>query len=254
MELDGIATAVTGGASGLGLATARRLAARGSRVTVIDLPTSGGADVVARLGSAAQFAPADVTEPESLAAALDDADGLGGLRGVVHCAGGGGRTRIVEPDGSAGSIDAFESVVRLNLVGAFNVLRLAAERIARHDEVCGERGAIVLTASIAAFEGQIGQLGYSAAKAGIVGMTLAAARELAGRAIRVSTIAPGVMDTPLLAGVRDDVRTNLEASVPHPTRLGLPDEFAMLAEHVLANAYLNGETIRLDGALRMAAR
>ena len=254
MELKGLSTAITGGASGLGLATARRLLDAGAQVTLIDLPNSEGADVAKSLGSAAQFAAADVTDPEQFAAALDAAHERGGLRGVVHCAGAGRRMRILDKDGKAGSLDDFEFVIRLNLIGSFNALRLGAERIAQLDAVDGERGAVVLTASVAAFEGQIGQVNYSASKAGIVGMTIVAARDLASKGIRVNTIAPGIMDTPLLARLRDDVRALLEKSVPNPARLGRPDEFGQLAASILENGYLNGETIRLDGAIRMAPR
>ena len=254
MRLEGLSTAVTGGASGLGRATAERLLNEGSHVTLIDLPSSDGERAAAELGENAVFAAADVTDVEQFAAALDVADGRGGLRGLVHCAGAGRRMRVLEKDGTAGSLEDFEFVIRLNLVGSFNALRLGAERMARHDVVEGERGAIVLTASVAAYEGQIGQINYTASKAGIVGMTLTAARDLASRAIRVCTIAPGIMDTPLLARLRDDVRASLEATVPNPARLGRPDEFGQLAATILENGYLNGETIRLDGAIRMAPR
>ncbi|NLU84568.1 SDR family NAD(P)-dependent oxidoreductase [Rhodococcus sp. HNM0569] len=254
MELNGISTAVTGGASGLGLATARRLVDAGAQVTLIDLPTSDGEVAAKELGAAAQFAPADVTDPEQFAAALDAADERGGLRGLVHCAGAGRRMRILDKEGNAGSLEDFEFVIRLNLIGSFNALRLGAERMARNEDVDGERGSIVLTASVAAYEGQIGQINYSASKAGIVGMTIVAARDLASKHIRVNTIAPGTMDTPLLARVRDDVRAALEQSVPNPSRLGRSSEFGQLAQSILENAYLNGETIRLDGAIRMAPR
>ncbi|MFI0445634.1 SDR family NAD(P)-dependent oxidoreductase [Actinomadura sp. 6N118] len=254
MRLEGLSVAVSGGASGLGLATARRVVEAGGKVTLIDLPTSGGADVAKALGEAARFAAADVTDADEFAAALDAADAFGDLRGLVHCAGAGRRLRVLDKDGVPGSVEDFEWVIKLNLIGSFNALRLGAARMARHEEVGGERGAIVLTASVAAYEGQIGQIPYTAAKAGIVGMTLTAARDLASRSIRVCTIAPGVMDTPLLARLRDDVRTALEASVPNPARLGHADEFGQLACQILENGYLNGETIRLDGAIRMAPR
>lgn len=218
MELKGISTAVTGGASGLGLATARRLADAGAQVTLIDLPHSEGAAAAKELGSAAQFAAADITDPEQFAAALDVADERGGLRGIVHCAGAGRRMRILDNDGKAGSLEDFEFVIRLNLVGSFNALRLGAERIARHDEIDGERGAIVLTASVAAFEGQIGQINYTASKAGIVGMTVTAARDLASRNIRVCTIAPGIMDT---RSSRDCAKTcGRRSRNPYPARRG----------------------------------
>lgn len=254
MLLEGLSTVVTGGASGLGLATARRLVKAGGRVTVVDLPSSDGAAVADELGDAALFAPADVTDADQFAAALDAADEHGPVRGLVHCAGASRKIRVLDRDGNPGSLEDFEWVVRLNLIGSFNALRLGAARIARHETVDGERGAIVLTASVAAYEGQIGQIPYTASKAGIVGMTLTAARDLASRSIRVCTIAPGIMDTPLLARLREDVRAGLEASVPNPSRLGRTDEFAQLASGILENGYLNGETIRLDGAIRMAPR
>ncbi|WP_024793653.1 SDR family NAD(P)-dependent oxidoreductase [Tomitella biformata] len=254
MQLKETSIAITGGASGLGLATARRVLDAGGAVTLIDLPTSDGAEVAQSLGDNAAFAAADITDAEQFAAALDVAHERGGLRGLVHCAGAGRRMRVLEKDGSAGSLEDFEFVIRLNLVGSFNALRLGAERMAQLDAVDGERGAIIMTASVAAFEGQIGQINYSASKAGIVGMTVVAARDLASKGIRVNTIAPGIMDTPLLARLRADVRASLEASVPSPSRLGRPDEFGALAASMLENGYLNGETIRLDGAIRMAPR
>ena len=254
MQLEGSAFAVTGGASGLGLATARRIVKAGGRVTLIDLPAAGGEQAAAELGDAASFAPGDVTDEDAFAAALDAADAQGGLRGVVHCAGASRRLRLLDKDGNPGSLADFEFVIKLNLVGSFNALRLGAARIARQELVDGERGAIVMTASVAAYEGQIGQIPYTASKAGIVGMTLTAARDLASRGIRVATIAPGVMDTPLLGRLRKDIKAALEASVPQPERLGRGDEFGQLACQILENSYLNGETIRLDGALRMAPR
>jgi NAD(P)-dependent dehydrogenase (short-subunit alcohol dehydrogenase family) len=254
MKLDGNSFAVTGGASGLGLATAGRIVGAGGTVTIIDLPTSAGDQVAAELGKNAQFAPADVTDAASFAEALDAADAEGRLRGVVHCAGAGRRVRVLEKDGTPGSLGDFEFIIRLNTIGSFNALRLGAERIAKHDEIDGERGAIVMTSSVAAFEGQIGQIPYSASKASIVGMTIVAARDLASRGIRVCTIAPGIMDTPLLGRLRDDVRAGLAADVPAPRRLGRTAEFGHLACTILENGYLNGETIRLDGALRMAPR
>ena len=254
MELKGLSVAVTGGASGLGLATARRVLAAGGTVTLIDLPSSNGADIATELGDGAIFAPADITDEEQFAAALDVAHERGGLRGLVHCAGAGRKMRILDKNGKAGSLEDFEFVIRLNLTGSFNALRLGAERMAELEPIDGERGAVVMTASAAAFEGQIGQINYSASKAGIVGMTIVAARDLASKGIRVNTIAPGFMDTPLLARLREDVRKSLEATVPNPSRLGDPDEFGRLAVNILENGYLNGETIRLDGAIRMAPR
>jgi NAD(P)-dependent dehydrogenase (short-subunit alcohol dehydrogenase family) len=254
MELKGLSVAVTGGASGLGLATAQRVLAAGGNVTLIDLPSSNGADVAKDLGDGATFAGADVTDAEQFAAALDVAHERGGLRGVVHCAGAGRKMRILDKEGKAGSLEDFEFVIRLNLIGSFNALRLGAERMAQLEPIDGERGVVVMTASAAAYEGQIGQINYSASKAGIVGMTIVAARDLASKNIRVNTIAPGIMDTPLLARLRDDVRASLEATVPNPSRMGRPDEFGRMATSILENGYLNGETIRLDGAIRMAPR
>ncbi|MEV0642970.1 SDR family NAD(P)-dependent oxidoreductase [Streptomyces sp. NPDC050619] len=254
MRLEGLSTAITGGGSGLGLATARRLVEAGGLVTLIDLPGSEGKQAAHELGEAARFVPADVTDAEQFGAALDAADERSGLRALVHCAGAGRRMRLLDKEGNPGSLEDFEFVIRLNLIGSFNALRLGAARIARQGETDGERGAIVMTASVAAYEGQIGQINYTAAKAGIVGMTLTAARDLASRAIRVCTIAPGIIDTPLLGRLREDVRESLAASVPNPHRLGRPDEFGLLTCQILENPYLNGETIRLDGAIRMAPR
>lgn len=254
VNLEGTSIAITGGGSGLGLATARQLVERGALVTLIDLETSDGVVAAKELGDAAVFAPADVTSDEQLSAALDIAHDRGGLRGVVHCAGGGRSLRLLDREGRPADPAGFEWTIRLNLLGSFNALRLGAARIAELDPVDGERGAIIMTASVAAWEGQIGQLPYTASKAGIVGMTLTSARDLASRLIRVNSIAPGIMDTPMLARVRDDVRASLEATVPNPSRLGRPSEFGHLATTMLENAYLNGETIRLDGAIRMAPR
>jgi NAD(P)-dependent dehydrogenase (short-subunit alcohol dehydrogenase family) len=246
---------VTGGASGLGLATARELLARGATVTIVDLPTSDGKDVAAGLGDAARFAAADVTDEDEVRAAVDAASAPGPLRALVHCAGrGGDRTRIVDRHGDPGPLSTFEEVVRVNLIGTYNVLRLAAAAMSSNEPLDGDRGACVLTASVAAFDGQIGQTSYSAGKAGIYGMTLVAARDLASRQIRVNTIAPGTFDTPMLARVRDDVRQGLAESVPHPKRLGRPQDYAQLAVSLLENEYMNGETVRLDGGIRMAPR
>jgi NAD(P)-dependent dehydrogenase (short-subunit alcohol dehydrogenase family) len=255
VRLDQATVVVTGAASGLGLATARRLVAEGARVVLVDLPGSAGADEAKALGPAATFAPADITSPDEMAAVFDTARGLGPVRGLVHCAGrNSDRIRILAKDGTPGPLDIFADVIRINLVGTYNALRLAAAAIAESEPIDGERGACVLTASVAAFEGQIGQTSYSAAKAGVHAMTLVAARDLASRQIRVNTIAPGVFDTAMLAKLRDDLRGALAASVPHPRRLGDPAEYADLAVHLLTNPYLNGETIRLDGAIRMAPR
>ena len=252
MNINGASVVVTGGASGLGAATARRLTDDGAKVVILDLPTSAGVEVAAELG--ATFVPADVTDPESVNAALDAAESLAPLRAVVHCAGRGGALRLVDRDGNPGSLEIFEGVVRTNLIGTFNVLSLAAARMARNEELDGERGVCILTASVAAYEGQIGQIPYASAKAGIVGMTLVAARDLASKRIRVMTIAPGLFDTPILARLPEKVRDSLAQSVPNPSRFGEPEEYASLAQHIIANPMLNGETIRLDGAIRMAPR
>ncbi|MFE7792745.1 SDR family NAD(P)-dependent oxidoreductase [Streptomyces sp. NPDC057460] len=256
MRIDGSSALVTGGASGLGLATARRIIDGGGHVVIADISEEQGAKAVADLGDAARFVPADVTDEAAVTAALDAARELGPLRCVVHCAGrGGDRTRIIGKDRTPGELDTFAEVVRVNLIGTYNVLRLAASRIAENDVLDdGDRGAIVLTASVAAFDGQIGQTSYTAAKAGVHGMTLVAARDLASWQIRVNTIAPGIMDTPMLGRLRADIRDGLAATVPHPKRLGTPDDFARLAVDMLENPYLNAQTVRLDGAIRMAPR
>lgn len=261
MKLANMSAVVTGGASGLGLASARQLLGRGVAVVIADRSAERGEEAMAQLGelrgergAEARFVVADVCDTAQMTAVFDAAQSLGTLRALVHCAGIGGPVRLVERDGSPGSLEKYESIVRVNLVGTFNTLRLAAARMAKNEAIDGERGACVLTASVAAYEGQIGQIPYASAKAGIVGMTLVAARDLASRLIRVCTIAPGLFDTPLLAGLPDEIRASLGASVPHPARLGTPDEFASTALHILENPMLNGETIRLDGAIRMAPR
>ena len=252
MEVRGGSAVVTGGASGLGRATAELLVAAGAEVTIVDVESSAGADVATEIG--ATFAAADVTDPDALSAAFAGADAAAPLRVLVNCAGRGGAMRLVEKTGEPGSLELFETVLRVNLVGTFNAVRFAAALMARHDPVGEERGVCVLTASIAAYEGQIGQVPYASAKAGIVGFTLVAARDLASRAIRVCTVAPGAFDTPILARLPDNVKASLEASIPHPSRLGRADEFARLAMHVVDNPMLNGEVIRLDGAVRMPPR
>lgn len=251
MDVTAGSAVVTGGASGLGLATARRLVERGVPTVLVDLPDSAGAERAGELGGATRFAAADVTDPEQVAAAVAAADELAPLRTLVHCAGRGGAMRVVNKDGTPGSLEQFESVVRINLIGSFNVLSQAAARMAAHDPVQDERGVCVLTASVAAWEGQIGQLPYASSKAGIVGLTLVAARDLSSRQIRVMTIAPGTFDTPILARLPEHVRESLGQMTPHPRRLGIPDEFARLALSIVDNPMLNGETIRLDGAIRM---
>ena len=255
MRLEGAQALVAGGAAGLGAATARELAARGARVAVVDLDGDRAAALCEELGDGHVSYKADVTSEADVEAAVEGAvQELGGLRFVVSCAGIGWAERVVGRDGPA-KLQPFETVVRVNLIGTFNVLRFGAAAIsAGEPDEGGERGAVVMTASIAAFDGQIGQTAYSASKAGIVGLTLPAARDLARIGIRVCTIAPGTFDTPLLAALPEDARTALGAAIPHPSRLGQPEEFAALAVHIAENQMLNGETIRLDGALRMPPR
>jgi NAD(P)-dependent dehydrogenase (short-subunit alcohol dehydrogenase family) len=251
MNVNGCAAVVTGGASGLGLATVKRLAKAGAQVTVVDLPNSAGAEQAAALG--ATFAAADVTSEADVSAALDLAAQRGPIRIAVNCAGVGWAGRVLGKNGVL-PLDAFTAVINVNLIGTFNVIRLAAERIAATDPVDGERGVIVNTASVAAFEGQIGQAAYSASKGGVVGMTLPIARDLADKLIRVVTIAPGLFLTPMLQGLPPEAQESLGRQVPHPSRLGDPAEYAALVEHIVSNPMLNGEVIRLDGAIRMAPR
>ncbi|AEA26165.1 3-hydroxyacyl-CoA dehydrogenase [Pseudonocardia benzenivorans] len=253
MDINGNVALVTGGASGLGLATAETLLAAGAKVVLLDLPGSAGEEVAGKLGDDARFAPADVRDEAAVAAALDVAAELGTLRVAVNCAGIGPAAKTVGKSGPF-PLDLFSRVVEINLIGTFNVIRLAAERMTQADPVDGERGVIINTASVAAFDGQIGQAAYSASKGGVVGMTLPIARDLASAMIRVVTIAPGLFDTPLLASLPEEARTSLGAQVPHPSRLGDPAEYGALAAHIVANPMLNGEVIRLDGAIRMAPR
>src|SRR3954470_10997979 len=251
MLLDKTSAIVTGGASGLGAATARALAGRGARVLALDLP--------ARIDDAEpteglQYVATDVTEPDQVAAAVTQAAEAGPLRTVVNCAGIGPSARIFGKKG-VHDLDLYATVIKVNLVGSFNVLALAAEQIAATDpDVDGQRGVVVNTASIAAYDGQVGQAAYSSSKGGIVGLTLPAARDLAQYGIRVCTIAPGIVETPMLATVSEEVRAGLAAGVPFPQRLARPDEYAQLALSIIEHDYLNGEVIRMDGALRMAPR
>ncbi|MFM7119654.1 MAG: SDR family NAD(P)-dependent oxidoreductase [Gammaproteobacteria bacterium] len=254
MNVAGATVLVTGGASGLGRATAERLVNQGAHVVIVDLPTSRGAELAAASGGTMAFVAADVTDTAQMQLAVDTAVASGPLRAVVHCAARGHTLRILDRDGNPGSLEAYAGVIHTNLIGSFNVLRLAAAAMARNEPLDGDRGVVVMTASVAAYEGQIGQMPYASSKAGVVGMTLVAARDLAGRAIRVCTIAPGIFDTPLLNRLPQDVLDSLGRSVPHPPRLGRPHEFALLATHIIENPMLNGETIRLDGAIRMAPR
>jgi NAD(P)-dependent dehydrogenase (short-subunit alcohol dehydrogenase family) len=252
MQVSGIAAVVTGGASGLGGATAQALAAAGARVFALDLP---GAIEKAAEVEGVTYVPADVTSPAEVQAAIDTATSSGApLRVAVNCAGVGTAGRVLSKKGPH-DLDAFRKVIEVNLIGTFNVLRLAAAGIAKTEpDQAGQRGVVINTASIAAFDGQIGQAAYASSKGGVVGLTLPAARDLATSGIRVVTIAPGIIDTPMLAGVTDEFRAALAAGVPFPQRLGLPSEYAKLALSIIDQDYLNGEVIRLDGALRMAPR
>ncbi len=253
MDISGAAGIVTGGASGLGAATVRKLAAAGVRVVVLDLQDDLGEQVAAEVKGA--YVHADVTNAEEVQAAVDAAMEMGPLRVLVNCAGIGPPQRTLNRDGSPHDLEHFQKLININLVGTFNCIRLAAVAIAATDELGdNERGAIVNTASVAAFDGQIGQAAYSASKGGVVGMTLPIARDLASRGIRVNTIAPGIIDTPLLAGLPEPARMSLGQQVLHPKRLGRPDEYADLALHLITHSYINGETIRMDGGIRMGPK
>ncbi|HET6802306.1 MAG TPA: 3-hydroxyacyl-CoA dehydrogenase [Casimicrobiaceae bacterium] len=255
MEISGSAFIVTGGASGLGAASARMLAAHGGRVVIADLSDDDGRKLANELGDAARFVHTDVTDEASGRAAVEAAvQAFGSVQGLVNCAGIVHGEKVVGKDGPH-SLAGFVRAVNINLIGTFNLLRLAAEAMTRNepnDE--GERGVIVNTASVAAFDGQIGQAAYSASKAGVVGMTLPIARELARVGVRVMTISPGIFETPMMASLTPDVQQALGKMVPVPPRLGRPAEFASLVREIIGNAMLNGEVIRLDGAIRMAAK
>jgi 3-hydroxyacyl-CoA dehydrogenase / 3-hydroxy-2-methylbutyryl-CoA dehydrogenase len=254
MRTDGVTALVAGGASGLGEATARRLHADGATVVITDLNVDKGQALAGELGARASFVEANVLEPDQVQAAVDAATEGGELRISVCCAGIGWAQRTVSRQGPH-DLEIFSNVVKVNLIGTFNVLRLAANAMVGNDpDDGGERGLCVNTASIAAYDGQIGQVAYSASKGGIVGLTLPAARDLSSRGVRVVTIAPGLFDTPLLAALPEEQRQALGAQVPFPQRLGRPEEFALLAAHIVENTMLNGEVIRLDGALRMPPR
>ena len=249
MDIQGVAALVTGGASGLGEATARRLAKGGADVTILDKNADKGEALAKELGGGAKFVSCDVTDADEVSEAVAMAGESAPLRVAVNCAGLGAAMRTINRDGSPHDFDVFKFVVSVNLIGTFNVIRLAASAMSKTEPLAsGERGAIVNTASVAAFDGQIA---YSASKGGIVGMTLPAARDLAPVGIRVCTIAPGLMDTPLLGMLPEDQRQALGSGVLFPKRLGLPDEYAALVASIIENEYLNGETIRLDGGLRM---
>jgi NAD(P)-dependent dehydrogenase (short-subunit alcohol dehydrogenase family) len=255
MRIEDVSALVAGGASGLGASTARALHEAGARVVILDLNPEKGEALASELGERAAFVEANVMEPEPVQAAVDAAAGAeGGLRISVCCAGIGWAQRTAGRQG-AHDLEIFHNVIKVNLIGTFNVLRLAAAAMVDNEpDSEGERGVCINTASIAAFDGQIGQVAYSASKGAIVGMTLPAARDLASRGVRVVTIAPGTFDTPLLAALPEEARHELGAQIPFPSRLGRPEEFAALARHIVENQMLNGETVRLDGALRMPPR
>lgn len=251
MDIAGASALVTGGASGLGLATAKRLTAAGAVVTIVDLESSPGAEVAASLGG--YFVAADVTNPEQVAHAVAETAARAQLRVVVNCAGIAPPAKVLDREGNPSSLADFAKVVQINLVGTYNVLSQAAAVMAKNTGT-DDRGVIINTASVAAFDGQIGQPAYSASKGAVHAMTLPVARELARHGIRVCTIAPGIMETPMLAGLPQPAQDSLGQQVPYPSRLGKPDEFAALVAHIVDNDYLNGETIRLDGAIRMAPK
>ncbi|MFE3076823.1 SDR family NAD(P)-dependent oxidoreductase [Nocardia tengchongensis] len=250
MNIDGAVAIITGGASGLGKATAQALQARGARVLLVDLPSSAGANAADGIGDGAFFAAADVTRPDEAAAAVDFACSLGPLRIVVNCAGVATPGKVLGRNGVL-SLAEFDRVVRVNLIGTFNMVRLAADKIAASEPANEERGVIVNTASVAAFDGQVGQPAYAASKGGVAAMTLPLAREFARHLIRVVTIAPGIFETPMMAGLPENAQKSLGNQVPHPARLGKAHEYAALATHIIENPMLNGETIRLDGAIRL---
>ena len=254
MNIQGASALVTGAGSGLGEAVARELARLGAKVAVLDINAAGAQRVAADIGGVASAC--DICDSASVSAALDAATAAHGVpRIVMNIAGIGTAKRIIGRDGSPAPLEEFERVVRINLIGTYNVSRLAAARIVTQETLDdGERGVIVNTASVAAFDGQIGQEAYAASKGGVVGMTLPLARDLAQWGVRVCTIAPGLFHTPLMAQLPDEVQQSLAASIPFPKRLGRPEEFAALAAHIVTNVHLNGEVIRLDGALRMAPR
>ncbi len=250
MKLPGSVALVTGGASGLGAATVRRLVTGGAKVVIVDRDEARGTQLATELGQT--FAKADVTDAAQTDSAIAAATGLGALRVIVQCAGVGWASRTLDKTGKPHDLELFQKVIAINLVGHFNVLRLAASAIAKTEpQDHGARGVIVNTASVAAFDGQIGQIAYAASKAGVAGMTLPAARDLAPVGIRVVTIAPGIFDTPMLGALPEEKRAALAADVVFPKRLGSPAEYAALVAAIIDNGYLNGETIRLDGSLRM---
>jgi NAD(P)-dependent dehydrogenase (short-subunit alcohol dehydrogenase family) len=253
MELDGISAIVTGGASGLGAATARRLAADGATVVIVDLQDEAGEATASDIRGV--YVHADVTDAEQVQMAVDAAVDVAPLRALVNCAGIAPPAKTVDRDGNPHDLGHFAKVVTINLIGTFNCIRLAATAMARNQpDPTGDRGAIVNTASVAAFDGQVGQAAYSASKGGVAGMTLPIARDLSQHGIRVNTIAPGIMDTPMLAGLPEPARVSLGQQVLYPQRLGTPEEYTALAHFLLTHGYMNAETVRMDGGIRMAPR
>ena len=253
MNIDGVAAIVTGGASGLGAGTAERLARAGAKVTIFDLNAELGTAKAREIGG--HFVAVNVTDEDAVRAGVAEAEGLHGkARILVNCAGIGPPAKVINRDGSAIALADFAKIVTINLIGTFNVISKFAERLHSAEPLGEERGVIVNTASVAAYEGQIGQAAYSASKGGVVGMTLPIAREFARYGIRVMTIAPGIFWTPLLASLPQEAQDSLGQQVPFPSRLGQPDEYAQLVESIVTNPMLNGETIRLDGAIRMAPK
>ncbi|HEY8429043.1 MAG TPA: 3-hydroxyacyl-CoA dehydrogenase [Sandaracinaceae bacterium] len=251
---DGVAL-VTGGASGLGRATVERWVKDGGRAVIVDRDVERGEALAKELGGKARFVATDVTDEAQVKAAVDAAGELGTLRVAVSCAGVGWAARLVNKEGEPHDLGLFQKIIAVNLVGTFNVMRLAAAAMMKNEaDADGQRGVIINTASVAAFDGQIGQVAYSASKGGVAAMTLPAARDLSKSGIRVVTIAPGTFDTPMLAGLPEKARESLAAAIPNPPRLGKPEEYAALVCAIVDNAYLNGEVIRLDGALRMAPK
>ncbi len=252
MEVRDVVALVSGGASGLGAATVRRWVAAGGRAVIADLDLEHGPALARELGSAVAFCPTDVSDAAQVEQAVERAQALGELRVAVSCAGIGPGARTVARDGAPHDLELYEKVLQVNLTGSFNILRLAASAMSQLEpRADGERGVVINTASVAAYDGQVGQVAYAASKGGVVAMTLPAARDLAPVGIRVMTIAPGTIDTPMVAGLPEGVRQSLTAGIPFPHRLGRPEEYAQLVESIVTNSYLNGEVIRLDGALRM---
>jgi len=256
MDIAGKGTLITGGGSGLGEATTRAFIAKGGRVTILDLPQSNGEGIAKELGANAHFVAADVTDSDQVEGAVEEAVGaMGSLHVAVNCAGVGTPGKTVNKEGEALALRYFQKVIEVNLIGTFNVVRLAAATMVKNDpDESGERGVLINTASVAAFEGQVGQVAYSASKGGVVGMTLPIARDLAQHGVRCMTIAPGLFLTPMLMGLPEPALESLGKQVPFPSRLGNPPEYAQLACHIVENTMLNGETIRLDGAIRMGPR